>query len=266
MPQFGPYDAILLHDGIFEPPAEVLTHAGGEAMRQRAIAQWGKPRLSMDVNCFALKGPEGVILVDAGTGPAWGEALGHARSALHALGVAPGDVGHILLTHIHGDHALGLFDGEAPYFPQAQILVPDTELAFFTDAAARAATPPARQGGFDIAQALLRAYGPRLRRVVEGPVLPGIAAMALPGHTPGHTGYLVGDGLLLWGDVMHMAALQAPDPDTGMAYDLDAPTAARSRRTALALAAERGWTVSGGHVPGFGRVEAMGAGYRIAAV
>lgn len=264
--RFGAYDAVLLRDGVFEAPADALVHVDGEGARQQAIAAWGQPSLRMDVNCFALRGPSGVILVDAGTGPSWGAHLGHARAALADIGVAPREVGRVLLTHVHGDHALGLFDGEAPYFPEAEILVPQADLAFFTDAEARAAIPKARQGGFDIAAALLRVYAGRVRPIAPGPVMPGIEACPLPGHTPGHTGYLVGDGadrLLLWADMLHLEALQPADPDIGLVYDLDPAAAARTRRGALEQAARQGWSVAGGHVSGFGRVEAVGGAYRI---
>jgi glyoxylase-like metal-dependent hydrolase (beta-lactamase superfamily II) len=47
----------------------------------------------------------------------------------------------------------------------------------------------------------------------DGPTefLPGLRSVALPGHTAGHTGYLVeseGQRLLIWGDVVHVAAVQ----------------------------------------------------------
>lgn len=127
---FGQYDVILLRDGVFEAPAQVLIHADGSPARQRAIEALGKPMLQVDVNCFALRSADGIILVDAGTGTAWGPKYGHARSALQEAGIAPDQIQLILLTHIHGDHALGLFDGDASYFPNAEIVVPARDFAF----------------------------------------------------------------------------------------------------------------------------------------
>lgn len=265
---FGPYAVSILRDGLFTAPGDVLTHPGGEVPLARAVERLplhGDQRvLSADVNCFLLRGPEGIILVDAGTGPAWGANFGHARAALAPSGVTPDAVGQVLLTHMHGDHALGLVAEGAAYFPQADILVPEAELAFFMSDAARARTPKARQGGFDVTAAVVGAYGGRVRGIGPGPVLPGIAALPLPGHTPGHTGYLVaGGGLLLWGDVLHAGDVQAPDPDVGVIYDIDPPLAAASRREALTQAAREGWTVAGGHITGFQRVAAEGDGFRL---
>lgn len=268
--RFGAYTVTLLRDGFFSAPGDVLTHPGGEAALARARAglplREGQPTVAVDVNCFLLRGPSGAMLVDAGTGPAWGANFGHARQALAGEGVAPDEIARVLITHLHGDHALGLVADGAAYFPRAEILVPDAELAFFTSDAARAHTPPARRGGFDVTAAVLEAYGDRVRGIPPGDVLPGITALPLPGHTPGHTGYLVageGEGLLIWGDVLHVGEVQAPDPDVGVIYDLDPPLAAASRREALTQAAREGWTVAGGHITGFQKVAAEGDGFRL---
>ncbi|MFT4181286.1 MAG: MBL fold metallo-hydrolase [Rhizobium sp.] len=264
--RFGQYDVILLRDGLFEAPADVLIHADGDAARQRAIESWGKPTLQVDVNCFALRDGADITLVDAGTGTSWGPKYGHARTALREAGIAPDQVRRILLTHIHGDHALGLFDGDAAYFPHAEVFVPERDFAFFTDPAVRQTIPEARRGGFNIAEQLQRTYGPRIRRIGDGPVLAGIEARPLPGHTPGHTGYLLRGGnesLLIWGDALHLGGLQPGDPKIGLVFDLDAGMAARTRRTVLEDASREGWIVAGGHITGFSRVERLSEAYRI---
>ncbi|WP_349956682.1 MBL fold metallo-hydrolase [Rhizobium sp. ZPR3] len=262
----GQYDVTLLLDGLFEAPADVLIHADGDAARQQAIATWGKPTLQVDVNCFLLRGPGGAILVDAGTGTSWGPKYGHARSALHKAGVSPDEIQAVLLTHIHGDHALGLLDGDKPYFPSADVFVPERDLAFFTDPVVREAMPEARRGGFKAAEQLQSVYGSSIRRIGAGEVLPDIEVHPLPGHTPGHTGYLLrgdDDSLLIWGDTLHLGDLQPIDPKIGLAYDLDPEQAVRTRQIALEDAAREGWIVAGGHITGFGRVKREPKGYRI---
>lgn len=264
--RFGRYEVSILGDGFFEAPSDVLTHTAGEAARQQALGQWSSPNIRIVVNCFLLRGPGGITLVDAGTGTSWGDAFGHARAAMAAMAVEPGQVERVLLTHLHGDHALGLFDGALPYFPKAEVIVPGIELAHFGDQEKRAATPKARQGGFDIAAALQRLYAGRIRIAGPGTILPGIELIALPGHTYGHSGYLIEDesrSLLLWGDALHLSTLQAADPDVGLAYDLDGATAARTRRDILERSAGSGWVVSGGHVEGFRSVRAIASGYEL---
>ena len=111
--RFGHYDVIPLLDGVFEAPLDVIIHATGEAARRRLIDNWGEKAIRIDVNCFALRGPNGISLIDAGSGNAWGAALGKAREAMREADILPEQIDRVLLTHIHGDHALGLLDGES---------------------------------------------------------------------------------------------------------------------------------------------------------
>lgn len=263
--RFGSYEVLPLHDGVFEAPLDVLIHADGEAARDEAVARWGRPKVSIVVNCFALRGADGITLVDAGTGPSWGEAMGHAPAVMAAAGIAPEQVARVLITHLHGDHALGLFDGDRARFPKAEIIVPEAEVAFFGDEANRARTPQNRQGGFAVAAAVKTHYAGRIHSAPAGSVRPGIALVALPGHTVGHSGYLIEgeQSLMLWGDALHLADLQATDPEIGFVYDFDAAAALASRRMILARAAREGWLVCGGHVEGFRRVVENGAGYEL---
>lgn len=263
--RIGACDVSILHDGVFEAPLDVLIHAGGQAARDKAVTDWGKTKISIVVNCFALKAAEGISLVDAGTGPSWGEAMGHAPAAMTRAGIAPDQVERVLITHLHGDHALGLFDGARARFPKAEIIVPETDFGFFGDEANRAQTPQNRQGGFAVAATLKQHYAGRIRPVGAGAVRPGITLVPLPGHTIGHSGYLIEgeESLLLWGDALHLSDLQASDPDIGFVYDFDAATALASRRAILERAAREGWLVCGGHIEGFRRVIENGAGYEL---
>jgi glyoxylase-like metal-dependent hydrolase (beta-lactamase superfamily II) len=261
---FGPYEITRLIDGVFEAPLDVIVHSDGEPARSRALNEWGQRGLRVDVNCFLLRDATGLNLVDAGTGNAWGPTLGRARTRLAELGIAPELIDRVLLTHLHGDHALGLLEGSTAYFPRAEILVPRADFAFFTDPAARAAAPAERQQSFEMTEALKTAYGERFRVIADGAVLPGIEAVPLPGHTPGHTGYLVHDSvhnLLLWGDTLHISDLQPHEPEIGLAFDSDRALAVATRRSTLEQAARHGWSVAGGHVSGFWRVSADGSGY-----
>ena len=118
-----------------------------------------------------------------------------------------------------------------------------------------------------VAQAACAPYRRRMRVVREGEALPGVSAVALAGHTPGHTGWLVhsrDDSVLIWGDVVHLAAVQVPHPEAALVFDVD-PDAARATRARIfdRVAAER-LRVAGAHLdfPGFGHIVRHGAGYR----
>ncbi len=94
--------------------------------------------------------------------------------------------------------------------------------------------------------------------------LPGIEMLALPGHSPGHSGFLfhgAPDSLLLWADTVHVQDLQTADPEIGLMFDTDTVQARQTREHLLEQVAQSGWIIGGGHVHGFGRVQRAGSAY-----
>ena len=78
--------------------------------------------------------------------------------------------------------------------------------------------------------------------------------------------YLVesqGRKLMLWGDLMHVAAVQFPEPSVTIAFDTDSKRAAIQRKRAYAEAAKQGYLVGSAHLsfPGLGHLRAQGKGY-----
>src|SRR6185312_11168014 len=117
-------------------------------------------------------------------------------------------------------------------------------------------------------RATLAPYKGRIRRVKDGEVLPGISAMMRPGHTPGHTTWLIqsrGERILLWGDIVHLAAVQLARPEARLIYDVDTDLAAATRQKVLEWAAAERLIVAGAHLkfPGFGRVIRGSDGFKI---
>lgn len=256
----GSYEVYVLRDGIYRTPATHLMHPGGEDARLAAVQRWGSDEITFDVNCFALSGPDGIALIDAGSGEMDGPEGGNAPIALRDAGLKPEDVRHVLLTHIHSDHLGGLFDGDAARYPNATVHVPHGDLAFYVEGSSSKVSPTSIRN----LKRLHAAYGDRVLGLDIGSVLPGIDAMALPGHTPGHSGFLVHDdrrSLLIFGDIVHVASLQLSDPEVGMDYDIDPAMALHSRLKALQTAAQEGWYVAGSHVSGIHRVSQLDNGF-----
>lgn len=265
--QLGGTSVDRLMDGLLVVPRGDLIHNRGPAALASALSALGERSRRLDVNCFLLRGPRGIELVDAGAGgPSRGADLGHARAALADRGIAPEAVDRIYVTHMHFDHVLGLLDGDAAFFPRAELVVPAADLAFYTDPAERERVPEAWRETFDEAVQVAAAYAGRLRPAPFGPVMPGVELLPIPGHSRGQGAYLLTDQgctLLLFGDLLHLTVEQAADPDLGLVYD-DSPTdAADTRRAVLARAAAEGWMVGGGHLSGIGRVAVDGTGFRI---
>jgi len=127
------------------------------------------------------------------------------------------------------------------------------------------------KGGFKGAMASVNPYVAAGKlKTFEGntELVPGIRAIAAYGHTPGHTVYAIeskGEKLMLWGDLMHVAAVQFEDPSVTIQFDSNSRNAAEQRQLAFADAAKNGYLVGATHIafPGLGnmRVATDGKGY-----
>lgn len=205
--------------------------------------------LCVSVNCFLLEAPGRLCLIDAGDGMRRGEDMGHVRRAIKAAGFDAEDVTDLLMTHLHGDHAAGLVEDGQPLFPNADMHVSAEEARFWNapdehDDIQKTQTP--------LALAALAAYRERTRMFQPGgEVLPGVAAVALPGHTPGQTGFRVGsaDPVLVAADVLHMPALQVARPEWGFLFDVDSALALETRLALMNEMAETGLRIAGAHIP-----------------
>jgi glyoxylase-like metal-dependent hydrolase (beta-lactamase superfamily II) len=220
--------------------------------------------LYIPVNNFLIRGGGKTILIDAGAGNTMQPTLGKLPENLRAAGVEPSTVTHIVMTHLHPDHANGLVDDAGmPHYPNAEIVVHRIEADFWMHPAA--ANDPDRIKGNRARTAInLKPYADRMRLVRDGEEYLGFTPMLAPGHTPGHTCWLLaarGGGFLAFGDVVHLSAIQISHPDTALTYDLDKDLAIKSRKRILDLAASERLAIAGAHVqaPGFGHIVRKGA-------
>ncbi|WP_318652471.1 MBL fold metallo-hydrolase [Pseudomonas sp. PDM19] len=206
--------------------------------------------------------------MDAGAGgfKQWG---GKLRANLALAGVLPTDVDTILLTHAHPDHVGGLLDasGEAA-FPDAELVVHQKELSFWNDDAHLNRASERARDNFLLARQVFDTYQENIRTFGEGDVLPGISAMALPGHTAGHSGFHLeseGSSALIWGDIVHFPHIQIARPDVSIAFDQDPHLAAATRSRLLDIASSDRLLVAGMHLGelGFAYIEQTGERYAI---
>jgi len=254
-----------LADGVLRESTAVLQGIDGDA----AAALLPGASLVVTISAFLVRTADMLVLIDAGAGDAIGPDAGRLVSSLAAAGVVPEEIGLILLTHMHPDHIGGLLrpDG-APQFDRARVLAPAPDAAVFLDPAIADGVPDAVKPVFAKARAVQTAYAGRFG-TFDGPaeLAPGITPVPLPGHSPGHTGFRITDGgqsLLIWGDVVHVPAIQFGHPKVGMIFDADGPLAQRTRRNVFAEMAASGEPVAGMHLqyPGFARIVAEGDAYR----
>ncbi len=264
-------DVVLtaLHDGALHLGAEVIQRLPADEVARLRRAAFEPHGLAISISAFALHLPDGrVALVDAGYGPRGPDTAGRLPQSMAAADLAPHDIDAVLLTHLHADHIGGLLDmaGRAT-FPRAELVVPRAEAAHWGSESVMAKAPPQAHSTFRAARALLDAYAGRVRLSDDAEtVLPGVVAHAMPGHTPGHTGYRIGagaDAVLLLADVVHVASVQAPRPEAGLVFDSDPDAAEATRRRVLAMAADEGVCVAGIHLafPPFAHVARAGDGF-----
>jgi glyoxylase-like metal-dependent hydrolase (beta-lactamase superfamily II) len=259
---------VALNDGYLAASLGLVQGVStGEAQRLQAEGFRSAEAPRITVNAFLVLGGAAPVLVDAGMGAGGPDTLGRLPEALRACGVAPEEIGTVLVTHLHSDHIGGLLgpDGAAAY-PNAEVVIPEAEAVYWLADGAEARAPEGAKAGFRRARALVAAYDDRIRRAGEGEVSPGIEAILAPGHTPGHTAYRVQSGdrsLLIWGDVVHLPAIQLARPEAGVSFDVDGATAAATRKRIFDQAATERSLIAGMHLdfPALGYVRRDGAGF-----
>jgi glyoxylase-like metal-dependent hydrolase (beta-lactamase superfamily II) len=264
--KIGDIEVTPLSDGVLTTSLDVVLGMEPDEKERLAGLKATDP-LPIAVNAFLLERGGRRALIDAGAGHTMGPTLGKLPDHLRALAVAPEEIETIFLTHLHPDHSNGLVDDAGrPHYPNAELIVHQTEAAFWLDRDESSAPNDRIRRGIANNRLSTAPYRDRLRTVPDGEAMPGISAVLMPGHTPGHTGWLIQsgkDGLLIWGDLVHLAAIQIPRPDTGLVYDVDPQMACATRKRMFDRIAADKLRVAGAHMdfPGFGAIVRKGTGF-----
>lgn len=263
----------LLHDGTGRRPNPTQGFVRNASPEQVTAALQAElmPTEHLDIvyTLTALETPEGVVLFDTGTGGQLGATAGQAPANLRAAGHDPAQVRMVVMTHFHGDHISGLTDAEnRPLFPQATIVVPKAEWDFWMDDGEASRAPEAMRNAFALVRRKFEPYRERIRQIDgAAEVAPGIRALPTPGHTPGHTSYLLTDGgaqAMVLGDITNRPELNLRNPGWHLVFDMDAEQAEATRRRILDRVASDRIRCIGYHFPfpANGYVAKEGEGYR----
>ena len=266
----GEFEVTALSDGTFFPDlGKILTNITPKELDAALARSFLKDPVETSVNGFLINTGSKLVLVDTGTGTLFGPTLGKLLSNLKASGYGPEQVDEIYITHMHDDHVGGLSADGKRVFPNAIVRAAQKEADLWLSKEHMDAAPQENKDGFQSAMNMLNPYvsaGKFKPFSGDTELVPGIRSVAAPGHTPGHTLYVVeskGQKLVLWGDLMHVAAVQFPDPAVTIQYDSDSGMAAVQRKKVFADAAEKRSWVAGAHLsyPGMGHLRTAGSGY-----
>ncbi|MCE4558091.1 MBL fold metallo-hydrolase [Roseateles cellulosilyticus] len=263
--QLGDFEITALSDGTIDLPVDkLLQQPAANTLRALQHAYLGVP-LETSVNAYLVNTGSKVVLVDTGTAGLFGPTAGRVLANLKASGYTPEQVDEIVITHMHGDHIGG---ASSTTFPNATLRIDKRDSDFWLSPEQVA---KGGDGGKAIAE-LVKGFADAGRfKPFDGSatgvdIVPGVKAVPAYGHTPGHSNYVAeskGQKIVFWGDLMHVAAVQFPEPAVTVQFDSDPKAAAPAREKAYAAAAKDGYYVAVAHVsfPGIGKLRVDGKGY-----
>lgn len=260
--QVGGISCLIVLDGVSALGVEGILKRFPESTEAAYRKAYQAVGLSLDeaksyFNILLARISGETVLVDAGQGGR--PRGGQLPEGLRIAGIDPAEVSLVVITHAHVDHVWGLVSPDnTPVFPNARYVLSEVELSFWKKRIESSAGDQAPL------VSLLESQGLELIPM-DAPILPGLSAVPLPGHTPGQIGIVIeSEGQSLWhmADLLH-SPMQFAHPEWSPTFDADAHLAAISRRAALSQAAERGALTLFYHLsyPGLGRVKRAAQGF-----
>lgn len=253
--KIGALDAAALKDGDIDAVNDGKTFGVGQPTGDvsAVLAAAGQPTdvLHLSIQPLLVQSGARVLLFDAGAADASFARAGRLPASLGAAGVEPSQVTDIFISHRHPDHVGGLLQADgALAFPNAAIHMSAPEWE-------------ALKAGGNAAN-LVSAIAPKLVAFEPGAViLPNlVTAIAVDGHTPGHSAYEIASGdqrLLYIGDSAHHHVISVQRPEWTIDYDEDAPVAQTSRRALLQRAVDQNLRIYSVHFPfpGLGHIRSQ---------
>jgi len=265
--QVGDIEAVALYDGGFSVLTEGSPMGQNEPLelKEKVLKDAFLPTdmLQMSFKALLMKLGADLVLVDAGCGGLYGPMGGQLLGNLKAAEVSPEQVGHVIITHMHGDHFGGLLDAEGnPVFRNAKLYIHEKEYEFWNGSA----SDYLGEDYVSTSRRYFKAFEGQWNFVKGGDrLLPGLEVVDAFGHTPGHMMLDIRSGeerLLNMADVAHHHALSFAYPEWLLKFDVLKEMGMETRSRLLTEFAEERVRVFGGHMPfpGLGHVRRRAGG------
>ena len=272
--KLGDFEITVVNDGaraVPLPPTFVRNVPIEQVLAAAEAAYMPKGSIVAPFNPMVVNTGAKLVLIDTGYGPGIAPTVGLLPMTLAAAGIDPKAIDIVLISHMHGDHILGLKtpDG-ALAFPNAEIKVPAVDWAFWMSDENMSKAPEGFQkASFGFNRKIFANLADKVTRYEWGKeVAPGITAVDASGHTPGHTAFVIASGsgrLFFQADVSIVPDLFLRNPDWHIMFDSEPEKAVATRRRIYDMASAEKMFVAGYHFPfpGLGYIEKAGTGYRL---
>jgi glyoxylase-like metal-dependent hydrolase (beta-lactamase superfamily II) len=269
--KLGSAEATIVSDGplpLGDPHANFLGLSPEEMDKQLRDNFLPNDNAVLEQNALVLNTGDKLILFDTGLGTLdiFGPTTGKLMNSLQQAGINPEDIDAVVMSHAHIDHCGGcMADDGSRHFPNAEYYITEADYKFWTD---ETKVPEQFKVFLDTARKNLTPNLDRLHFFKDGEeILPGIQAIYTPGHTVGHTVFMIDQGgqqLCFIGDLAHHPVLLLEKPLTEFKYDTDPKQSAQSRVKMLGRLADERVALLAYHFawPGIGHVARDGDGFR----
>ncbi|MGC1506464.1 MAG: MBL fold metallo-hydrolase [Sulfitobacter sp.] len=224
--------------------------------------------LTPPCNVTLMRHGDRTVLFDVGSGPDFAPTAGELLASLEGLDVSPDDVTDIVFTHAHPDHLWGLLDDFGDLlFTQANYMIGQTEWDYWMNPNTVDEIGDARTSFAVGAKRRLEVIQDQIVFFGDGDeIMPGVAARASFGHTPGHMAFEVRQGseaVMILGDCIGNDHIAFAKPEWHSGSDQDFETAAATRVSLMDQLAHEKTRVIGFHLAGngIGYVDKTSAGY-----